>query len=123
KRGELLCREPNYSGARQRLFSQPVEEAFFMSSPLLVVTVAAPTTAELRARRDAVTDADLIERRVDHSSDVDVAGLLAGRRKPVIVTCRAKWEGGAFEGSEAERRAILRDAIAGGAEYVDVEFA
>ena len=93
-----------------------------MSSPLLVVTVAAPTTAELCRRRDAVVEADLIELRIDNASDPDVAAALAGRRTPVVLTCRAKWEGGAFQGSEVERLAILRSALDLGAEYVDVEF-
>ena len=39
-----------------------------------------------------------------------------------IVTCRPAWEGGQFDGSEEERRAILREALALGAEYVDVEW-
>ncbi len=93
-----------------------------MSKPLLVVTVAAPTMAELRRQRDAVVDADLIELRLDLVNDPDVAGALANRRAPVIVTCRAKWEGGHFEGSEIERRRILDCAVQLGAEYVDVEF-
>ena len=93
-----------------------------MSSPLLVVTVAAPTTAELCARRDAVAGADLIELRIDQAVDPDVTVALAGRRTPVVVTCRAKFEGGGFQGSERERLAILQSAIAQGAEYVDVEF-
>jgi 3-dehydroquinate dehydratase len=70
------------------LFSPAVEEAFFMSKPLLCVTVTAATTAELREKRDAVPDADLIELRLDSVSDPSVAGALAGRRRPVIVTCR-----------------------------------
>jgi len=43
-------------------------------------------------------------------------------RSPVIVTCRAAWEGGHFEGSEAERHTILGEALSAGAEYVDVEW-
>jgi hypothetical protein len=49
-----------------------------MTTPLLCVTVAAPTTAELRRRRDAVQDADLIELRLDSVSDPDVAGAVGG---------------------------------------------
>jgi 3-dehydroquinate dehydratase / shikimate dehydrogenase len=93
-----------------------------MSRPLLVVTVAAPTMAELRRQRDAVVSADLVELRLDVVDEPDVAGALANRRTPVIVTCRAKWEGGHFEGSELERRRILDCAVQLGAEYVDVEF-
>ena len=93
-----------------------------MATPQLCVTVTAPTTAELRERRDGVADADLIELRLDTVSDPNVAGALAGRHRPVIVTCRPPWEGGSFAGSEEERRRILGDALALGAEYVDIEW-
>src|SRR4051812_39050785 len=93
-----------------------------MPEPLLCVTVTAPTMAELRRRRDEIADADLIELRLDTVSDPDVAGALAGRRRPVILTCRPTWEGGSFKGSETERKQILADALKLGAEYVDVEW-
>ncbi len=77
--------------------------------------------AELCHRRDEVTDADLVELRLDTVSDPDAAGALAGRRRPVIVTCRPEWEGGHFKGSEEERKRILANALTLGAEYVDIE--
>ena len=88
----------------------------------LCVTVTADTTAELRTRRDQVVDADLIELRVDTVKDPSAAAALAGRKKPVIFTCRPKSQGGHFAGSEEERRAILSEALALGAEFVDLEF-
>ncbi|MGE0450152.1 MAG: shikimate dehydrogenase [Vicinamibacterales bacterium] len=84
--------------------------------------MSAPTTAELRRRRDAAEGADLVELRLDSVSDADVAAALAGRRCPVIVTCRPTWEGGAFAGSEEERLGLLEQALQLGAEYVDVEW-
>src|SRR4051794_36581951 len=93
-----------------------------MSKPLLCVTVTGATTAELRERRDAVPEADMIELRLDTVSDPSAAGALDGRRRPVIVTCRPQWEGGSFRGSEEERKRILADALALGAEYVDLEW-
>ena len=84
--------------------------------------MTADTTAELRTRRDQLTDADLVELRLDTVRDPSAAGALAGRRKPVIVTCRSKAQGGHFQGSEEERRAILNEALALGAEYVDLEW-
>ena len=95
-----------------------------MSRPLLVIVASAPTTAELRRRRDAaaLAGADLVELRIDSVADPDVAAALAGRTTPVIVTCRPEWEGGAFKDAEAERRRILECALQQGAEYVDVEF-
>jgi 3-dehydroquinate dehydratase / shikimate dehydrogenase len=91
-------------------------------APKLCVTVTADTMAELRERRDRVTDADLVELRVDSVRDPSAAGALAGRRLPVIFTCRPEWEGGGFTGSEEERKRLLRDAKKLGAEYIDVEW-
>ncbi|HVB37649.1 MAG TPA: type I 3-dehydroquinate dehydratase, partial [Vicinamibacterales bacterium] len=92
------------------------------TSPLVCVTVTAPTMAELRARRDAVCGADLVELRLDSVRGPDVAGALAGRRGPVLVTCRPRWEGGGFDGGEEERGRLLAAALAAGAEFVDVEW-
>src|SRR5947199_3240562 len=93
-----------------------------VSRPLLCVTVTAATMAELRRKRDAVVEADLIELRLDTVSDPSVAGALAGRTRPAIVTCRPAWEGGEFRGSEDERKQILAEALSQGAEYVDLEW-
>jgi 3-dehydroquinate dehydratase / shikimate dehydrogenase len=93
-----------------------------MSRPLLCATVTAPTMDELCRRRDAVRGADLVELRLDTVCDPNVQAALAGRATPVVVTCRPAWEGGQFLGSEDERRAILAEAIALGACYVDVEW-
>ena len=93
-----------------------------MKPAKLCVTVTADTTAELRTRRDQVKDADLVELRLDTVTDPSAAAALAGRRKPVIVTCRPQSQGGHFQGSEEERRAILSEALALGAEYVDLEW-
>ena len=87
----------------------------------ICATVTGSTTSELRARRDDQPGADLVELRLDSVARPDVAGALAGRRGPVVVTCRPSWEGGGFAGSEDERRRILLEACARGAEYVDVE--
>jgi 3-dehydroquinate dehydratase/shikimate dehydrogenase len=92
-----------------------------MANSRVCVAVTGRTMTEIRQNRDAVEGADLVEMRLDTVDRPDVAGALAGRRGPVIVTCRAEWEGGHFKGSEEERRRVLEDAIAQGADYVDVE--
>jgi shikimate dehydrogenase/3-dehydroquinate dehydratase type I len=84
-------------------------------------TVVGDTLDELRRRRDA-SEAELVELRLDGVADAVVAGALDGRRTPVIITCRARHDGGRFDGSENERLRILAEAIALGAEYVDVEW-
>jgi 3-dehydroquinate dehydratase / shikimate dehydrogenase len=93
-----------------------------MQPAKLCVTVTADTTAELRARRDDAADADMVELRLDTVKDPSAAAALAGRKKPVIVTCRSRAQGGSFAGSEEERRAILSEALSLGAEYVDLEW-
>jgi 3-dehydroquinate dehydratase/shikimate dehydrogenase len=93
-----------------------------MSRSLLCETVTGGTMAELLAARDAATDADLVELRLDGVSDVDVVQALHGRSRPAIVTCRPAWEGGRFDGGEDARLRILSEALQSGAEHVDVEW-
>lgn len=87
----------------------------------LCVTVTGRTMDEIRRARDAAAGADIIEVRLDGVTEPDPAAALEGRLRPVIVTCRPRWEGGAFDGAEEERRRILTGAITAGAEFVDVE--
>jgi 3-dehydroquinate dehydratase/shikimate dehydrogenase len=94
----------------------------FMPSSLLCETVTGQSMADLRAARDAAV-ADMVEVRVDGVADLDVAGALQGRRKPVVVTCRPEWEGGRFAGAEEERHGILAQAMSLGAEFIDIEWA
>ncbi len=89
---------------------------------LVCQTVSGRTTAELCAARDRARGVDLVELRLDGVADPDVRAALAGRRLPVIVTCRPTWEGGKFDGSEQERRALLEQAVDAGAEFVDLEW-
>ena len=93
-----------------------------MAEPLVCETVTADRIAELRRNRDRVVDADLVELRLDGVTDLDVAGALEGRRRPVIVTCRPVWDGGRFAGAEEDRLRVLAQAIRLGAEFVDVEW-
>lgn len=87
----------------------------------ICATVTGDTTDELRASRDAQTGADLVELRLDTVTRPDVAAAIAGRRTPVVVTCRPTREGGRFDGSESERESVLLEAATRGAEYIDVE--
>jgi 3-dehydroquinate dehydratase/shikimate dehydrogenase len=92
-----------------------------MTRSQLCATVTATTMAELVQRRDAIRGADLVELRLDGVRDVDVAAALADRRLPVIVTCRAAWQGGRFDGAEEVRTGLLERAWDLGAEFVDIE--
>jgi 3-dehydroquinate dehydratase / shikimate dehydrogenase len=66
--------------------------------------------------------AELVELRVDWlRKRPDIGVLLKDRPTPVVVTCRRKEDKGLWAGDEAQRQAVLREAIIGGAEYVDLE--
>ena len=93
-----------------------------MSQSQVCVTVRATTTDQLRRRRDAAVEADLVELRVDGVEDLDVSGALKGRSKPAIVTCRTVQDGGSFDGGEEAQRRIIAEALECGAEYVDIEW-
>lgn len=93
-----------------------------MATAQICATVTGRTMAELRARRDQEVDADLVEIRLDSVQDPDVAGALADRKCPVVLTCRPAWEGGYFNGSEEDRKRLLAEALRLGADYVDLEW-
>ena len=79
------------------------------------VTVTGRTMEEVRRARDGAAGADVVEVRLDGVARPDPVAALDGRLRPVIITCRPKWEGGAFDGSEEERRRLLLGAVAAGA--------
>lgn len=93
-----------------------------MFAPKLCVSVTGATMAELCRSADGADHADLIELRLDSVRDPDPRAAVAGRTRPVVITCRPTWEGGAFRGSEEERKRILADALEAGADYIDVEW-
>ena len=73
-------------------------------------------------RQLAEQKAELVELRVDWMRRrPDIGRLLKDRPTPVVVTCRRKEDRGLWTGTEDQRRAVLREAIIGGAEYVDIE--
>lgn len=91
--------------------------------PLIGVAIPGPTNAEaLRAYESIAGRAGIVELRLDlFTESPDTARLIRERPCPVVVTCRAREEGGRWFGTEAERLEQLRNAAALGAEYVDVE--
>lgn len=95
-----------------------------MERTRIALALHAATTEEmLRALEAQAGAADLVELRIDGMTECDLPRLLRERPCPVIVTCRAAWEGGAFHGDEAERAGLLLEAAALGAEHIDWELA
>jgi 3-dehydroquinate dehydratase/shikimate dehydrogenase len=68
--------------------------------------------------------AKMVELRLDYiAGRVNIRRLLAERPEgcQVIITCRRKEDGGKWGGSEESRMLLLREAIAEGVDYVDLE--
>jgi len=76
------------------------------------------------AARAAERGADLVEYRLDTFIEAggDVRELVTRSPLPCVVTCRPAWEGGAYEGDEAMRLAVLRTAAATGTARIDLEW-
>lgn len=76
-------------------------------------------------RHLAEQGANFVELRLDYvSSRVNVRRLLAERGDhdcQVIITCRRQEDGGKWTGTEEARVLLLREAIAEGVDYVDLE--
>ena len=90
---------------------------------LLIQVILAESKEEmLREYRSASPAADLVELRLDRLDEGDIAEIFATGGKPRIAACRSRAQGGFFSGSEAQRGGVLKQAIACGAEYVDLEF-
>src|SRR3984893_9262264 len=71
---------------------------------------------------NAAPQCDLLEVRLDRFGKAPELGeLLANKPKPVIMSCRRAQDGGAWEGSEEERLALLRQCIVSKADYVEIE--
>lgn len=83
-----------------------------------------PTSRKL-AKADLLNAArlgDIIELGLDHlAKEPDVKDLISAVTKPVIVSCRRKQDGGAWEGTEEERLLLLRQAIVAGPAYIELD--
>jgi 3-dehydroquinate dehydratase/shikimate dehydrogenase len=65
---------------------------------------------------------DLLEVRLDcFEKAPDVGELLAVKPRPVIMSCRRVQDGGRWQGTEADRLALLRQCLVSRADYVEIE--
>src|SRR5438270_5450235 len=71
---------------------------------------------------NAAKQCDLLEVRLDRFGKAPELGeLLAHKPRPVIMSCRRSQDGGAWDGTEEERLALLRQCIISKADYVEIE--
>lgn len=74
------------------------------------------------ATRAAMAGADWLELRLDRwPLDADLGALIGAIRLPVLVAIRTVDDGGAFRGTQSERRELFGRALAAGAQGIDLE--
>lgn len=71
---------------------------------------------------NAAPQCDLIEFRLDRlGKEPDLKEMLEGISKPILISCRRKADGGAWNDSEEDRLVQLRTAIIAGPAYIELE--
>ncbi len=88
---------------------------------LCVSLVEKDTDSMLSAMHSLPPEVDVAEVRLDLMESLDLARVCSGKDRPITVTNRPVRQGGSYEGPEGRRLAVLRQAAALGADYVDVE--
>lgn len=91
---------------------------------MICVSISAPTMSSmLAAIKKGQKVADVMELRLDGLKHPQMSRLLeAVRPKKIVVTNRSAREGGLFRGREEERIDSLAEALALGADYIDIEW-
>ncbi|MBU0682216.1 MAG: type I 3-dehydroquinate dehydratase [Proteobacteria bacterium] len=88
----------------------------------ICLSIAEPSLAGALAVAHRLEDrVDVIEIRLDLLDAPVVQPFVEGLKVPLLFTNRPQWEGGHWQGTEEERIALLTEAIACGAAYVDIE--
>lgn len=130
----VLMRSPT-----EYVLSHPVERDAFERAlnasivgavpPQMCVSVMPQYATDIVPMLGRAADADMIELRVDMipMEELELMDWEFIRehapKKPLLVTCRSREEGGYFIGSDEERLAMYNDAMLAGVEWLDVEHA
>lgn len=90
---------------------------------LICAATAAKHSADLAALVEPVRDkVDVVEIRLDLMTHPEVESCISRLPGiPLLFTNRPIWEGGKYDDSEKDRAALLKDAIAADAAYIDIE--
>lgn len=71
---------------------------------------------------NASNQADLVEVCLDKLiKEPEIPDLLAGAKKPILLSCRREIDGGHWKGSEEDRLFMLRQAIIAGPDWIELE--
>jgi 3-dehydroquinate dehydratase/shikimate dehydrogenase len=127
----LECKPPDYKRLREAAHRAALLRRSVFGTDLISAVVAAATASGAIRQFNAATSAELkarvMELRLDFLSDrSELARLFRwltrqARRPALIATCRRAQAGGRFKGSVADELAILKQAVASGCRWCDVE--
>lgn len=93
------------------------------AAPAVVLSILETDPGAVRRRLEAAPrGCGIVEIRADRLRATEIGGLVGAAPVPAIVTVRRPEDGGTFDGSEEERRAILEAGLAAGAAWIDVEW-
>ena len=93
-----------------------------MTQLCAAISVRDPATARRDIALAAEAGAEMVELRIDTFTDpAQVRELIAASTIPVILTCRAEWEGGECELPDERRLEVLTEAAGESASYIDFE--
>src|SRR5262245_10073893 len=71
---------------------------------------------------NAARQCDMVELALDHLiKEPNVADMIEGFEKPLIISCRRPEEGGKWKGTEEERLTLLRQSIVAGPTWIELE--
>ena len=87
---------------------------------ICVPIVSGTTEAAVADIEKAGAYADLLEIRVDYIQNPDLVKIFAAKRVPFIITVAPRSDCGHFYGPEKDRIDLLKQAVALGADYIDV---
>ncbi len=92
-------------------------------APVVVCSVLEDSPERTRLRVEAAPrGCALVEVRADRLRADEVEWVVRSVGRPIAVAARTPRDGGSFDGSEEERRALLVSALRAGAAFVDLEW-
>jgi 3-dehydroquinate dehydratase type I len=91
-------------------------------APLICISIAQPDARSVIQAAEGVP-ADVVEVRLDAMQQPEISPIRAAITRPLLCTCRPRWEGGSYDGDEETRIGLLAEAVEQGADYVDIELA
>lgn len=94
-----------------------------MNTRRICVSIGEKEVEQARIALAAVEGADVAEIRLDYLDSPEPSQFEKPEGVELLFTCRAKWEGGFYDGLEKNRLVLFKKVIDSQAEFLDIEVA